>query len=69
MYATCTISKRENEEQIKAFLARNDGFEGCGFEEMLPMNMRRRLYDGFMLQLFPHSDGTEGFFMAKLIRR
>ena len=69
MYATCTISKRENEEQAKAFMERNGCFEKGELSGCLPKDMWKRLYEGFMLQLFPHTDGTEGFFLAKMIRR
>ena len=69
MYATCTISKRENEEQAKAFMERNGCFEKGELSDCLPKDMWKRLYEGFMLQLFPHTDGTEGFFLAKMIRR
>ena len=69
IYATCTISKRENEEQAKAFMERNGCFEKGELSGCLPKDMWKRLYEGFMLQLFPHTDGTEGFFLAKMIRR
>ena len=69
IYATCTISKRENEEQAKAFMERNGCFENGELSGCLPKDMWKRLYEGFMLQLFPHTDGTEGFFLAKMIRR
>ena len=69
IYATCTISKRENKEQAKAFMERNGCFEKGELSGCLPKDMWKRLYEGFMLQLFPHTDGTEGFFLAKMIRR
>ena len=69
IYATCTISKRENEEQAKAFMEQNGCFEKGELSGCLPKDMWKRLYEGFMLQLFPHTDGTEGFFLAKMIRR
>lgn len=60
LYATCTVSRRENEEQIHAFLADHPTFQ---LEEM-PLPMEN---DG-MLQLFPHLHGTDGFFMGRLKR-
>lgn len=69
VYATCTISHRENEEQARAFLERDGRFERGELSGCLPKDMRERLCEGFMLQLFPHTDGTEGFFLAKMIRR
>ena len=69
LYATCTISERENQRQINAFLIRHPEFEPGSLEEAIPKAMWRRIEGGCMLQLFPHLDGTEGFFIAKLIRR
>lgn len=69
LYATCTISKRENEGQVKAFMKRNGCFEKGELSGCLPRDMWKRPYEGYMLQLFPHTDGTEGFFLAKMIRR
>lgn len=69
LYATCTISERENQRQINAFLERHPEFEPGSLEELLPKTMWRRVEGGCMIQLFPHLDGTEGFFIAKLVRR
>lgn len=49
VYSTCTILKRENEEQIEKFLQNNKRFELV--EEK---------------KLYPHIDGTDGFYIAKL---
>ena len=69
LYATCTISERENQRQINAFLKRHPEFEPGSLEGVIPKAMWRRIEGGCMLQLFPHLDGTEGFFIAKLVRR
>lgn len=70
VYSTCTISNRENEKQIEAFLKRHEEFSPCDIKNYLPegSNARERA-NGGMVQLFPHIDGTEGFFMAKLKKR
>ncbi len=60
VYATCTISKPENEAQIAAFLARNSLFS------LSPMPLP--IENGGELQLFPHVHGTEGFYMARMVR-
>lgn len=67
VYATCTISKRENEAQIEAFLAAHDEFKP-GDMLALPPHLQVRAKGG-MVQLFPQLDDTEGFFMAKLEKR
>ena len=69
LYATCTISERENQKQIDAFMERHPEFEPGDLSGVLPKAMWRRIEGGCMLQLFPHLDGTEGFFIAKLVRR
>ena len=69
LYATCTISERENQRQINAFLERHPEYEPGSLETVIPKVMWRRAEGGCMLQLFPHLDGTEGFFIAKLVRR
>jgi len=69
LYATCTISERENQRQINAFLERHPEYEPGSLETVIPKAMWRRAEGGCMLQLFPHLDGTEGFFIAKLVRR
>jgi len=69
LYATCTISERENQRQINSFLERHTEFEPGSLEGVIPKVMWRRIEGGCMLQLFPHMDGTEGFFIAKLVRR
>ena len=55
VYSTCTISPLENERQIEAFLESHPEFEPVEFYQ-----------DKSQLQLLPHRDGTDGFFIAKL---
>ena len=66
VYATCTISRRENEGQIRSFLANHREFQP-GNMDALPTSLQKRAKDG-MVQLFPHLDHTEGFFMARLVK-
>lgn len=70
VYATCTILPEENMEQIAAFLARRPEFEldEDGLLAALP-EWARPLACGGMLQLLPHRDGMEGFFIARLRRK
>ncbi len=60
VYATCTISARENERQIESFLARHSDFS----LEQLPLPISN---DG-MLQLLPQVHDTDGFFLARMRR-
>jgi 16S rRNA (cytosine967-C5)-methyltransferase len=66
LYATCTISPRENERVVHAFLAEHDGFAlddlGAGDPTRACAGEPRAL------QLLPHRDDTDGFFLARLRR-
>jgi 16S rRNA (cytosine967-C5)-methyltransferase len=65
VYSTCTISPRENERQIDAFLARHGEFA----LEDAPSDLPVWDHQGVpTLQTLPHRDGTDGFFIA-LLRR
>ena len=68
VYATCTISRPENEENVLGFLAEHKQFELEGFSDMLPVEYAERASGG-MLQLFPHLDGSDGFFIARMIKK
>jgi 16S rRNA (cytosine967-C5)-methyltransferase len=52
VYSTCTISARENEEQMRSFLDNHPEFAATREP----------------IQLLPHRDGTDGFFVARLER-
>ena len=68
VYSTCTISPPENEACARAFLARHSEFDAVEFDACLPEPLRKRAAGG-MLQLFPHLDGMEGFFLTKFTRK
>ncbi|MBR7142085.1 MAG: methyltransferase domain-containing protein [Clostridia bacterium] len=62
LYATCTVLSEENEQVREAFLRKHTEFSPASFE--LP---------GFnlcdQLTFFPHLHGTDGFYIAKFIRK
>jgi 16S rRNA (cytosine967-C5)-methyltransferase len=60
VYATCTISRRENEAQIDAFLRAYIEFE----LEEIPIS----LVNGGQIQLLPHVHHTDGFYIARMRR-
>jgi 16S rRNA (cytosine967-C5)-methyltransferase len=66
VYSTCTISAPENEATIDAFLADRPDFEADELGDDLPLWHHARV--GRYLQLLPHRDGTDGFFVARLRR-
>jgi len=67
VYSTCTISARENEELVAAFLAEHPAFEADDLREEVPVWQHPTVPRH--LQTLPHRDGTEGFFIARLRRR
>ena len=70
VYSTCSLDVRENERIIRSFLKDCTDFEPAGLSALLPANLagKQETRDG-MLQLFPHIDGTDGFFIARLKKK
>ena len=66
VYSVCTISRREGPELIDAFLAGDPEWSaddlGAEYRTWRQPNHER------YLQLLPHRDGTDGFFIARLRR-
>lgn len=62
VYSTCTLLKRENEENVRLFLSENPQFEAVDFGAG---GIESK--DG-MLTLYPDIHGTDGFFVAKMKR-
>jgi len=69
VYSTCSLDVRENEKVIEWFLQENGNFRPEPMDEYLPETLRARngVSEG-MLRLYPHIDGTDGFFIARLKR-
>ena len=65
LYSTCTLLKRENEEVVAAFLAKNKDFitEKLSLPAIFPENN-----DG-MLTLIPGQYDTDGFFICRMRRK
>ena len=68
VYSTCTITKAENQMQVEAFLARHPEFELDEDVSDYPEQIARRAVNG-TVQLLPHIDGMEGFFIARMRRK
>ncbi len=62
LYSTCTVMKEENEQIVERFLAEHDDFNAsdfvcCGIKS-----------SNGMYTFLPNIDGTDGFFVGKLIK-
>lgn len=70
VYSTCTISQEENEEVIEHFLKKNENFKLESICRCLPDDIKvdDSCKKGY-IKLFPNVHGTDGFFIAKLIRK
>jgi 16S rRNA (cytosine967-C5)-methyltransferase len=66
VYSTCTISPRENERQVEAFLGRHADFQLDDLPSDLPVWDHPSVPR--LMQTFPHRDGTDGFFIARVRR-
>jgi 16S rRNA (cytosine967-C5)-methyltransferase len=64
VYSTCTLSPRENEQQIDAALARHPDVAADDLQRDHPM-WKHPTVARHLLTL-PHRDGTDGFFIARL---
>jgi 16S rRNA (cytosine967-C5)-methyltransferase len=58
VYATCTISRRENEEQLAAFLRTHQEFT----LERIPISIE----NNGQIQLLPQTHSTDGFYIARM---
>lgn len=70
VYSTCSMDVRENEQVIRHFLNAEAGFEPVSLGDILPENLccKQGTEDG-MLRLYPHIDGTDGFFITRLKKK
>lgn len=67
VYSTCSLTLEENEMIIERFLKLNPDFRLTKANPFLGIHGFRGL--NLCQRLFPHVNDTDGFFIAKLIRR
>lgn len=67
IYSTCTINKRENEENVKWFTD-HFPFKLKSLTPMLPDALKGGTAEEGYLQLLPGLSNTDGFFMARLCK-
>jgi 16S rRNA (cytosine967-C5)-methyltransferase len=69
VYSTCTLCKKENEKNVEWFLKNHPDFIGEDISEFLPQELWQETAKKGYLTLLPHKSNTDGFFIAKLIRK
>ncbi|MDY0234421.1 MAG: 16S rRNA (cytosine(967)-C(5))-methyltransferase RsmB [Gudongella sp.] len=68
IYSTCTINKDENIKQIENFIKQNQEFELVPIVLESDMIISPTQGLGY-IELFPNIHGTDGFFIAKMIKK
>ena len=77
IYSTCTINATENDAVVTDFLRNNDDFAIVDARQFLPNNVTAQFAAldknaatlPEALHFYPHRDKTDGFFIAKMVRR
>lgn len=63
LYSTCTVLEEENENVVRKFLAENSAYE------LVPFELCGIKAENGMYTFWPHIDGSDGFFAAKIRRK
>lgn len=70
VYSTCSVDVRENEQIVRGFLSDHPDFEPTSLKPWLPAELAGKPGTGEgILRLYPHIDGTDGFFIARLRKK
>ncbi|WP_374713399.1 16S rRNA (cytosine(967)-C(5))-methyltransferase RsmB [Symbiobacterium terraclitae] len=68
VYSTCTIQPKENQELVEAFVADHPEFRFDDIWAHLPPTISREGRAEGYVQLLPHVHGTDGFFIARMVK-
>lgn len=68
VYATCSLLPDENQRQVESFLLIHPAFEMISLPDSIPAKLRAA-QGPLGLQLLPHRDGVEGFYVARMRRK
>src|SRR6056297_2357209 len=67
VYATCTLTREENDEVVRGFLATRPSWRIASREEA-PASLRDLIDEGGALRLWPHRQDMDGFYAVALVR-
>jgi len=69
VYSTCSILPEENQDQVQTFLRSHPNFRQESLADLLPggLGNEETASRGY-LQLYPHSHGTDGFFICRMAK-
>ena len=68
IYSTCTIDRLENDHVVDSFLKAHGDFAEGDISSLLPEGLKDKARGG-RLQLFPHIDGIDGFFICAMEKK
>lgn len=68
VYSTCTVNKRENDDNIDYFLNNHKEFYEDDLSRFMPESLHKQIRGG-RLQLFPHINEIDGFFITRLVKK
>ncbi|NJD52757.1 MAG: 16S rRNA (cytosine(967)-C(5))-methyltransferase RsmB [Candidatus Methanoperedens sp.] len=69
VYVTCTISREENEDNVRGFLAWNRDFCLVPALEMCDIESGKLIFEDGFFRSLPHLSHTDGFFGAVVMKR
>lgn len=67
IYSTCTIMHEENEDNVQWFLKHHTEFVPDDLSRFLPDDFDKTRLAGGFLQLYPHIDFVDGFFVSRMV--
>lgn len=69
VYSVCSLEEEEGRCRVEAFLGQHADFRLGDARKFLPESIHSCATDGPFLATFPHREGMDGFFAARLERR